>query len=132
MVKTSRSKLLTGRVPLQKLSAMNFHLSTDQAQDTVQTRVSVVLTIASHLIMSRGSCSRRASIVIKQSQVYHFFFITVTCFPSLNKGVTLPYLTLPVCWFFFCGAGSGGGGGGVDSTVHVLYLSHLGIDDSVM
>ena len=92
----------------------------------------MVLTIASHLIMSRGSCSRRASIVIKQSQVYHFFFITVTCFPSLNKGVTLPYLTLPVCWFFFCGAGSGGGGGGGDSTVHVLYLSHLGIDDSVM
>ena len=96
----------------------------------------MVLTIASHLIMSRGSCSRRASIVIKQSQVYHFFFITVTCFPSLNKGVTLPYLTLPVCCccFFFCGAGGGGGGGGGggDSTVHVLYLSHLGIDDSVM
>ena len=87
----------------------------------------MVLTIASHLVMSRGSCSRRASIVIKQSQVYHFFFITVTCFPSLNKGVTLPYLTSLFFFFFFCGAGGGG-----DSTVHVLYLSHLGIDDSVM
>ena len=87
----------------------------------------MVLTIASHLIMSWGSCSRRASIVIKQSQVYPFFFITVTCFPSLNKGVTLPYLTSLLVFFFFCGAGGVG-----DSTVHVLYLSHLGIDDSVM
>ena len=95
----------------------------------------MVLTIASHLIMSRGSCSRRASIVIKQSQVYHFFFITVTCFPSLNKGVTLPYLTSLLLLLFFFFVERGGGGGGVgrgDSTVHVLYLSHLGIDDSVM
>ena len=91
----------------------------------------MVLTIASHLVMSRGSCSRRASIVIKQSQVYHFFFITVTCFPSLNKGVTLPYLTSLLVFFFFLWSGGGGGKGG-DSTVHVLYLSHLGIDDSVM
>ena len=88
----------------------------------------MVLTIASHLIMSRGSCSRRASIVIKQSQVYHFFFITVTCFPSLNKGVTLPYLTSLLVFFFFFVERGGRG----DSTVHVLYLSHLGIDDSVM
>ena len=87
----------------------------------------MVLTIASHLIMSRGSCSRRASIVIKQSQVYHFFLITVTCFPSLNKGVTLPYLTSLLVFFFFVEQGGRG-----DSTVHVLYLSHLGIDDSVM
>ena len=88
----------------------------------------MILTIASHLIMSRGSCSRRASIVIKQSQVYHFFFITVTCFPSLNKGVTLPYQFVVVVFFFV----ERGGWGGGDSTVHVLYLSHLGIDDSVM
>ena len=29
---------------------------------------------------------------------YISFIITVTCLSSLNKGVTLPYLTLPKCW----------------------------------
>ena len=30
-----------------------------------------------------------------EGQKFISFFITVTCLPSLNKGVTLPYLTLP-------------------------------------
>ena len=33
------------------------------------------------------------------------FFLTVTCLPSLNKGITLPYLTLPYTyrkiWLFY-------------------------------
>ena len=82
----------------------------------------MVLTIASHLIMSRGSCSRRASIVIKQSQVYHFFFITVTSFPSLNKGVTLPYLTsLLLLLFFFVERGGGGGEGGIALSMYCTF-----------
>ena len=30
---------------------------------------------------------------LRGPQVYQFFFRTVTCLPSLNKGITLPYLT---------------------------------------
>ena len=83
----------------------------------------MILTIASHLIMSRGSCSRRASIVIKQSQVYHFFFITVTCFPSLNKGVTLPYQFVVVVFFFVerGGVGRGGGEGGIALSMYCTF-----------
>ena len=72
MVKTSRSRLVTGSGPLQKLLIIFIRVQIELKTQFKQGKAGLNL-IASCLIMSRGSCSRRVSIVIKQSQVYQFF-----------------------------------------------------------